>query len=127
MSSSCPQSGKHDSWKLKQLILRKRWCISSLGGEFQIFIDKIVSAGRLFLFFLIFYLFIHERHNERGRVAKPQAEGEAGSMQAEVGLDPRAPGSCPEPKAGAQPLSHPGVPRLQVLICVLGAVFPIST
>ena len=32
--------------------------------------------------------------------AETQAEGEAGSMQ----------GSQPEPKADAQPLSHPGVP-----------------
>ena len=27
-----------------------------------------------------------------------------------VGHDPRTPGSCPEPKADAKPLSHPGVP-----------------
>ena len=26
-----------------------------------------------------------------------------------MGLDPRTPGSCPGPKAGAQYLSHPGV------------------
>ena len=25
-----------------------------------------------------------------------------------VGLNPRTPGSCPEPKADAQPLSYPG-------------------
>ena len=25
-------------------------------------------------------------------------------------LDPRTPGSCPGPKAGAKPLSHPGIP-----------------
>ena len=28
-----------------------------------------------------------------------------------MGLDARTPGSHPQPKAGAQPLSHPGVPR----------------
>ena len=33
------------------------------------------------------------------------AEGEAGSLQ---GLDPGTPGSPPELKADAQPLSHPG-------------------
>ena len=46
------------------------------------------------------------------RKAETQAErGEAGSMQgADVGLDPRTPGSRPEPKADAQPLSHPGIP-----------------
>ena len=27
-----------------------------------------------------------------------------------MGLDPRTPGSCREPKADAQPLSHPGIP-----------------
>ena len=30
-------------------------------------------------------------------------------------LDPRTPGSCPAPKADAQTLSHPGVPRLSDL------------
>ena len=29
-----------------------------------------------------------------------------------MGLDPRTPRSCPEPKAEVQPLSHPGVPTL---------------
>ena len=44
---------------------------------------------------------------ERGR-----AEGEAGSMQgARSGTQSRIPGSHPEPKADAQPLRHPGVPR----------------
>ena len=33
------------------------------------------------LFFLRFYLFIHERQREREREAETQAEGEAGSMQ----------------------------------------------
>ena len=47
------------------------------------------------------------------RQADTQAEGEAGSLQGlDVGLDPRTPGSRPEPKADAQPLSHPGVPHL---------------
>ena len=45
-----------------------------------------------------------------------QAEGEAGSLwwwcggEPNAGLDPRTPGSHLEPKAEAQPLSHPGVP-----------------
>ena len=34
--------------------------------------------------------------------AETQAEGEVGSMQGDdVGLHPRTPGSCPEPKADA--------------------------
>ena len=41
-----------------------------------------------------------------------QAEGEAGSLRGEltVGLNPRTLGSRPEPKADAQPLSHPSAP-----------------
>ena len=43
------------------------------------------------------------------REAETQAEGEAGSLQgAHMGLNPRIWGSQSEPKADAQPLSHPG-------------------
>ena len=43
--------------------------------------------------------------------AEKQTEGKADSLQGpDVRLDPRAPGSQPEPKADAQPLSHPGIP-----------------
>ena len=50
------------------------------------------------------------------REAGTQAEGEAGSPQEpDAGLDPRTPGSHPEPKADAQPLSLPGVPRWAAL------------
>ena len=60
----------------------------------------------LFFFFYRFYLFIHERHRER------QAEGEAGSLwEARCGTQSQDPGTRPEPKADAQPLSHPGIPR----------------
>ena len=52
---------------------------------------------------------------EREREAETQAEGEAGSMHREpdVGFDPVSPGSRPGPKAGAKPLSHPGIPILK--------------
>ena len=33
-----------------------------------------------------------------------------------MGLDPGIPGACPELKANAQPLSHPGVPIKEKLI-----------
>ena len=48
------------------------------------------------------------------REAETQAEGEAGSMHQEpdVGFDPGSPGSRPGPKAGAKPLSHPGIPHI---------------
>ena len=54
------------------------------------------------------YLFTRDTHRE----AETQAEGEAGSMQgAECRTRSQIPGSCPEPKADAQPLSHPGIPE----------------
>ena len=45
------------------------------------------------------------------REAETRAEGEAGSMQgARRGTRSRILGPRPEPKADAQPLSHPGAP-----------------
>ena len=39
-----------------------------------------------------------------------QREKQAPFREPDVGLDPRTPGSHPGPKAGAKPLSHPGIP-----------------
>ena len=45
------------------------------------------------------------------REAETQAEGQAGSMQgAKCGTRSQGSGSCPGRKAGAQLLSHPGIP-----------------
>ena len=60
----------------------------------------------LFFFFLRF-LFIHERHTERHR--HRQREKQAPHREPNVRPSPRQ-GSYPEPKADAQPLSHPGAP-----------------
>ena len=50
------------------------------------------------------------------READTQAEEKQASCgESDVGLDLRTPGSQPEPKADAQPLSHPGVPYLKNL------------
>ena len=35
--------------------------------------------------------------------------------EADAGLDPETPGSCPGPKAGAKLLSYPGVPINKIL------------
>ena len=52
---------------------------------------------------------------DRERETETQAEGEAGSCgDPDAGFDSRTLGSRPEPKAGAQPLSHPGAPRLSL-------------
>ena len=61
-----------------------------------------------FFFFLRFYLFMRDQR-------ETQAEGEAGPCrEPNVGLDPGTPGSCPGLKAGAKPLSHPGIPHIAI-------------
>ena len=45
------------------------------------------------------------RDTERQR--HRQGEKQASCGEPDAGLDPRTPGSCPEPKADDQPLSHP--------------------
>ena len=40
-----------------------------------------------------------------------QREKQAPFGEPDVELDPRTPGSCPEPKADTQLLSHPGIPE----------------
>ena len=51
------------------------------------------------------------RQRERHR----QREKQAPCGEPDVGFDPRTPGSRPGPKAGAKPLSHPGIPWSYVL------------
>ena len=74
----------------------------------------------LFVFLMLFfkkrfYLFIHEIHTHTGkkreRQRHMQREKQAPCREPDVGLDPRTAGSCPGLKAGAQPLSHPGIPK----------------
>ena len=71
----------------------------------QISNDLLVTFTQVF--FLRFYLFIHERERQRPR----QKEKQGASREPYVGLDPGTPGSHPEPKADAQLLSHPGIPH----------------
>ena len=62
------------------------------------------------MFFQRFYLFIHERHIERGRdIGRGRIRLLMGSLTEDSipGL-----GSHPEPKAYAQLLSHPGIPTV---------------
>ena len=66
----------------------------------------------LLLFLKRFYLFFHERQTdrERERQRHRQREKQAPCREPDVGLDPGTSGSRLEPKADAQPLSHPGAP-----------------
>ena len=51
------------------------------------------------------------RERERERQRHRQREKQAPCREPDVGLDPGTPGSCSGPKAGAQALSHTGVPE----------------
>ena len=63
-----------------------------------------------------------ERETQRHRQRKKQAP----CREPDVGLNPGTPGSRPEPKADAQPLSHPGVPLLQIL-CDISLVTKVNS
>ena len=52
---------------------------------------------------------MRETHTQRQR--HRQREKQVPSLEPDVGLNPRTPGSRPEPKAATQPLSHPSVPN----------------
>ena len=68
---------------------------------------------------LFIYLFIHERHTQRERQRHRQREKQGPCREPDVGLDPGTLGSHPEPKADAQPLSHPGAPSSEILMLTL--------
>ena len=72
----------------------------------------------LFLFFKILFIYSLETHRERGRDTGREKQAPCGKPN--TGLDPKSPGSRPELKADAQPLSHPGAPYPKSLNC--GAV-----
>ena len=54
------------------------------------------------------------RDTKRERQRHRQREKQAPHGDLIVGLDPRTPGSHPEPKIDAQPLSHPDAPLLRI-------------
>ena len=91
-------------------LLKPRWLCATQSFSFSVSgvgLKNLLSFFIL-LYFLRFYLFIQTL-----REAEAQAEGEASS---DVGLDPGTPGSRPEPKADAQPLSHLGVPTMPISV-----------
>ena len=71
------------------------------------------TSNFLFFFFFLIFLLIHEtlrerqRHRQREKQA-PRREPDVGLDPRALGPDPRTLGPRPEPKADAQPLSHPG-------------------
>ena len=73
------------------------------------------SLTRSFFFFFFNFIHLFMRDRERGsegeREGHRQREKQVPCREPVVGLDPRTPGSCPGPEAGAKPLSHPGIPH----------------
>ena len=69
-----------------------------------------------FAFFIYIYLFTYdrprerERERERERQRHRRRKKQAPCLEPNTGLDPGTPGLRPGPKAGAKPLSHPGIP-----------------
>ena len=57
------------------------------------------------------YLFMKEREREREQRHRHR-EKQIPYGEADVGLDPRTLGSCPEPKADAEPLIHSDITQL---------------
>ena len=79
-----------------------------LSGYFlHLITDGIKEQCYIFLNNFI-YLFMRDTESERGR--DRQREKPVPCREPDVGLNPGIPESHPEPKADAQPLSHPGIP-----------------
>ena len=76
---------------------------------------------RLFIY-LYKILFIYSWKTHKKKQRHRQKEKQAPCGEPEVRLDPRSPGSRPEPKADSQPLSHLGIPFQDPLIiaCTTG-------
>ena len=73
------------------------------------FVFVFVSVSVFLFFFKILFTYSWKtQRRQRRRLREKQAPG----REPNVGLDPGIPGPCPGPKAGAQPLSHPGIPAL---------------
>ena len=68
-------------------------------------LKKLAHSVEFSNFEVFFSFLINERHRDRGR--HRQREKQTPRGKPDVGLDPKTPGSQPEPKADALPLSHP--------------------
>ena len=73
-----------------------------------IFLSYFFQPRSVLFCFKILSIYSSETQRERQR--HRQREKQAPCGEPDLGLDPRTPGSHPELKADAQPLSHPGVP-----------------
>ena len=107
---------KELNWQEEKIQRALLSVVTHLGSADQVkwgFCASLEQASLKHSFFLRFYLFMRDTERERQR--HRQREERAPCREPYVGLDPRFPGSCPGPKAGTQPLSHPGVPSSDFL------------
>ena len=72
------------------------------------FLSVLCEYKSLFLKKDFIYLFT--RYTGKERQGHRQRKKQAPGREPDAGLDPRTPGTCPEPKADTQPLRHPGAP-----------------
>ena len=77
---------------------------------------KILGAHHDFryvflLFKKIYFIYLLMRDTKRKGGQRHMQREKTPCREPDVGLDPRTPGSHPEPKAGAKLLSHPGIPH----------------
>ena len=63
------------------------------------------------------------RDTERERQRHKQREKQASCHEPNAGPDPRTQGPRPEPKADAQPLSHPGAPSNWIFMILFPFAF----
>ena len=94
--------GRGVVWSQKNMRSLPKWL-------FKKFLGGLLTYNLLGYFFLTFiYLFTGDVERERERYRQREKQALCGDPN--MGLDPRTPGTRPEPKADTQPLSHPGIP-----------------
>ena len=107
-SSRSGQSNLHHTWSWPCPLWSQSLLLPPAPGNLRLgcWPQSFLLLSFSFLFFKdIIYPFMIDTERE----AETQAEGEAGFSQgARCGTRSQTPGSCPEPKADAQPLSPPG-------------------
>ena len=100
---------------IPRLTLPPRIKIKTSGNAKQLCAANLwQDLPRSHIYFFLYFIYFFMRDRGRGRDI---GRGRSSCREPNVGLDPRTLGSCPEQKADAQPLSHPGI--LMVLICCL--------
>ena len=94
----------------------KSLCINEINYTNILCIFKTPVTGwhikNLFFLRFIFYLFMIDIERQRHR----QREKQAPCWEPDMWLDPGTQGSRPRPKAGAKPLSHPGIRHIKNLM-----------